>query len=504
MLRTSGFLAPARAAMLAFTAVLGLTALTPSASAQEVQRSEGATNLRLDAVDPRAAQDGNFVFFASFLDKFRKPLEAFDPKEWTILMDGQPVGNPTSVKKLADSDQYINLVIILQSDSASDVEEFFKLTRDKAKKILGGLRATGDTSVAITYGDTVDTSGNLSPSHNTAQNWLDERKPSGTTPAMLEAVQSGLRLFPSDFTSIGRNRAILIVGDGVDKNMESPSTVKDLTDQVKNEATKKRVHIHVISVPHENAQQADQQRIRKLADLTSGTYRAATSVPEVGNYMENFGAEVMGQHVLYFNTLDFTGDKDVQYKLELSHEGGKYPTPALTEKTAAPKSNIVKYLIIAGAVLGGLLLLYILIRLVSSILRNRKPVEVVQTGPETRPCTQCNNAIPLDWKVCQYCEALPHKGRLKVTSSGDLNAKVWFIKENLTNIGSAEGNAIVIPDKSVSKRHAGIKVQDARFELADYGSTNGVMVNGQRITKQFLKSGDVLSIGAVEMEFTLK
>jgi two-component system NtrC family sensor kinase len=85
-----------------------------------------------------------------------------------------------------------------------------------------------------------------------------------------------------------------------------------------------------------------------------------------------------------------------------------------------------------------------------------------------------------------------------------LNAKVWFIKENLTNIGSADGNAIVIPDKSVSKRHAGIKVQDARFELADYGSTNGVMVNGQRITKQFLKSGDVLSIGAVEMEFTLK
>jgi hypothetical protein len=334
MLRISGFLAPARAAVLALTAVLGLSATAPSAIAQEVQRSEGATNLRLDAVDPRNAQDGTFVFFASFLDKFRKPLEAFDPKEWTILMDGQPVGNPTAVKKLADSDQYINLVIILQSDSASDVEEFFKLTRDKAKKILGGLRATGDASVAITYGDTVDTSGNLSPSHNTAQNWLDERKPSGTTPAMLEAVQSGLRLFPSDFTSIGRNRAILIVGDGVDKNMESPSTVKDLTDQVKNEATKKRVHIHVISVPHENAQQADQQRIRKLADLTSGTYRAATSVPEVGNYMENFGAEVMGQHVLYFNTLDFTGDKDVQYKLELSHEGGKYPTPALTEKTA--------------------------------------------------------------------------------------------------------------------------------------------------------------------------
>jgi pSer/pThr/pTyr-binding forkhead associated (FHA) protein len=74
----------------------------------------------------------------------------------------------------------------------------------------------------------------------------------------------------------------------------------------------------------------------------------------------------------------------------------------------------------------------------------------------------------------------------------------------MTNIGSADGNSIIILDKSVSKRHAGIKVQDNRFELADFGSTNGVLVNGQRVTKQFLKSGDLLSIGAVEMEFTLK
>ena len=77
MLRISGFLAPARAAVLALTAVLGLSATAPSAIAQEVQRSEGATNLRLDAVDPRNAQDGTFVFFASFLDKFRKRTSRF-------------------------------------------------------------------------------------------------------------------------------------------------------------------------------------------------------------------------------------------------------------------------------------------------------------------------------------------------------------------------------------------------------------------------------------------
>lgn len=474
------------------------------ALAQEPIRIEGATNLRLDAVDPKGAPEGNFVLFGSFLDKYRKPLEAFDPKEWTILMDGQPMGNPTAVKKVSESDQFINLVIVLQADEISGSEDFFKLSRDKGKKILNNLRPTGDTSVAITYGNTVDSSGNLSSSHSTASNWLDERKPEGTTPAMLEAVQTALRLFPSDFTTIGRDRAILVVGDGSDKNMEQASTVKDLTDQIKNEATKKRVHIHVISVPHENATQADQQRIRKLADLTNGTYRPASAVAEVGNYMENFGAEITGQHVLYLNTLDFTGDKDVQFKLELSHEGAKYPTNALTEKTAAPKSNVLRYLMFAGIGLGSLLLLFLITKVILKIVRNRRPVEVVQTGPETRPCEQCTNAIPVEWKICKYCEALPHKGKLQAVSTGELNGRVWFIKENLTNIGSADSNAIVIPDKSVSKRHAGIKVQDSRYELADYGSTNGVMVNGQRVTKQFLKSGDVVGIGAVELEFTLK
>jgi hypothetical protein len=485
--------------------LLGIAAPPLSAPAQDLPKTEGATILRLDAVDPKGAEQGNFVFFVSFLDKYRKPLEAYDPKEWTIIMDGQPVGNPLQVKKLADSDQFVNLVIVLQADIAA--EEYFTLAKDKAKKLLNGLRATGDTSVAMIFGNTIENSGTLSAAHNTAQNWLDEKKPDGTTPALLEAVQGALRLFPSDFTSIGRNRAVLVVGDGMDKDASFPNKIKDLTDQIKNEAGKKRVHIHTIYVPppEEEERRETEKRIRKLSDLTGGTYRAATAgVGEVGNYMENFGAELMGQHVLYFQTLDFEGDKDINYKLELSHEGQRFPSSALTEKTSPPKSNVLKYLAIVGGALGGLLLLWILIRLIRGILASRRPVEVVQTGPETRPCTQCNNAIPIEWKVCQYCEALPHKGKLRVVSSGELNAKVWFIKENLTNIGSAEGNAIVIPDKSVSKRHAGIKVQDARFELADYGSTNGVMVNGQRITKQFLKSGDVVSIGAVEMEFTLK
>ena len=67
-----------------------------------------------------------------------------------------------------------------------------------------------------------------------------------------------------------------------------------------------------------------------------------------------------------------------------------------------------------------------------------------------------------------------------------------------------EGNDLLLEDNSVSKRHAGIKIDEMRYELADFGSTNGVYVGGVKITKQFLKDGDVIQIGNTEMQFRLK
>ena len=139
-------------------------------------------------------------------------------------------------------------------------------------------------------------------------------------------------------------------------------------------------------------------------------------------------------------------------------------------------------------------------------MRRDREEEVVVVGPDLVVCRQCSNQIPMEWKVCQYCEALPHYGRLKVLSADEdeLVGQVFFIKESQTNIGAAENNHIMLPVQGVSKRHAGIQVQDGRFELADYGSMNGTFIEGSRISKQFLKDGDELQFGPLKVEFKLK
>lgn len=63
-------------------------------------------------------------------------------------------------------------------------------------------------------------------------------------------------------------------------------------------------------------------------------------------------------------------------------------------------------------------------------------------------------------------------------------------------IGRAPDSHLVLPDSTVSRNHAMISVQGDRIFIEDQGSTNGVFVNGERITRTVLREGDFASLGA--------
>ncbi len=70
---------------------------------------------------------------------------------------------------------------------------------------------------------------------------------------------------------------------------------------------------------------------------------------------------------------------------------------------------------------------------------------------------------------------------------------------------TCEDTLVLLKDPTVSKKHAAIKVEEGnRYELRDFSSTNGTRVNGEFIQRKFLKDGDRLNFGEVEVEFTLK
>jgi len=62
-------------------------------------------------------------------------------------------------------------------------------------------------------------------------------------------------------------------------------------------------------------------------------------------------------------------------------------------------------------------------------------------------------------------------------------------------IGRDPGNDLVLDSPIVSRRHAELEVRDDTVRLRDLGSANGTAVNGQPITEQALRDGDIIRIG---------
>ena len=72
-------------------------------------------------------------------------------------------------------------------------------------------------------------------------------------------------------------------------------------------------------------------------------------------------------------------------------------------------------------------------------------------------------------------------------------------KERIT-IGRKPANDIQLDDPTVSGQHAAIlMLQNAYIE--DLNSTNGVMLNGKKISRRQLSHGDVIRIGRHELKF---
>jgi len=75
------------------------------------------------------------------------------------------------------------------------------------------------------------------------------------------------------------------------------------------------------------------------------------------------------------------------------------------------------------------------------------------------------------------------------------------IAEGATKLGRGFSSDIRLEDPTVSRRHAILVREGDRTELLDDRSANGVHVNGERIQRATLVSGDVIVLGRLTMRF---
>jgi chromosome segregation ATPase len=73
-----------------------------------------------------------------------------------------------------------------------------------------------------------------------------------------------------------------------------------------------------------------------------------------------------------------------------------------------------------------------------------------------------------------------------------------------TRIGRATGCELHIDSTSVSRHHALILAGTREAIIEDLNSTNGVILNGRKVTRQVLNDGDILTIGEIQFRYVAK
>ncbi len=77
----------------------------------------------------------------------------------------------------------------------------------------------------------------------------------------------------------------------------------------------------------------------------------------------------------------------------------------------------------------------------------------------------------------------------------------FILSKDTITIGRATTNDVSMPDPKVSRFHARIECDDRGCTIVDLGSANGIQVNGSRVERAPLATGDVIHLGGSTVRF---
>ncbi|MBN2529510.1 MAG: TonB family protein [Deltaproteobacteria bacterium] len=88
---------------------------------------------------------------------------------------------------------------------------------------------------------------------------------------------------------------------------------------------------------------------------------------------------------------------------------------------------------------------------------------------------------------------------------GGVLLKEEAISEDAIKIGRLASSQLQIDDDSISKMHAVVEITGPdSAQIIDLGSDSGIVINGQRVEKAALSSGDSVMLGSIELQIAIQ
>ena len=508
-----------------------------------------AAKMKIDRVDNSEWEaQGKIIFYVDILNESDEVEEGLQSDTLKVFIDDEEIPGTFEIQTYADAKKSISLGVVLMShnqfipqepeyvcndpalseEDCPDPEDHRKTAIKKepfeyqkmgyanlirelgnSDRVAVWTSSNADEKISVKkwtsdYKRTADLVQRLKPSFDNT-----DLMKIAAQPNFLRAMKKIIKDFGKDDDAAER-KILMVVSDGSDKVY---STGKDKAEKkFEDVALKaKEAGIKFYTIGYTKDDRSKLGTFETLAQITGGVSREIPKPDDVKNPnggedlpstmnnadmvaikdgIEGLGSEIKLQYVITFTPEDYDGaEEKVAIRLEAEAPKSKSPVEATIgdsdESKIELKEKAFDWVMLIIWILVGILIFLLLFFLIRWLIRRaNRPKEVVEYEEDTGPTG-------------------PYKGKLSVLAGPMVGAE-FYLTEDVTTIGRMDGNDIVLTGAGISQRHAGVKIEDMRFELADFGSTNGTLVNGNKITKQFLRDNDKIKIGDCEIRFTLK
>ena len=468
--------------------------------------AHAGAKLGVDFVSQEFLEKGEIKIYLDLLDDDYNVIPGLDEDEISVFLDDEEVPGTFTVETAEEAKEWVAVAILIaahrsyappESDDDDGQPNVFKYLKQGYSNFARKLGGNDRVAVFVYDEKTMVLLDDWSEDHGAVADNIGARAKPPTegekgdviSPNLYKHLREVVDERIGNAENLPRRRILLFVTDGKDKKVSNPGAMDKKVKKVVEAARTHGVKIYPIGFTLDVEEGLSY--LRSLASQTQGIYREVTAdkMDDISLLIENVAPELKRQYVVTFKPHeDYRGaEKPVKLRVKATAPGSgtvvedEYPEKLKIPEKGIDWGGIFTWVGIIFGSLTGLLLIFFLIRAIIRSRANRVPVAVDE---------------PQDY-------AGPYKGRLAVMAGPDIGME-YYLVEDVTTVGSIVGNAIVLNDAGISKRHCGIKIEDMRFELADFGSTSGTFVNGVQITKQFLRDGDEIRMAQTAMRFTLK
>jgi hypothetical protein len=132
-----------------------------------------------------------------------------------------------------------------------------------------------------------------------------------------------------------------------------------------------------------------------------------------------------------------------------------------------------------------------------SILQRDSRIQELESTVQKRLAAAADSAA-------QTGEEIALEGPARVLIRTDGNTDFVHVLGRRTRIGRGSDNELVLDTKHISRYHAVLLAGPVHTSIEDLNSTNGVFVNGKRVSRQALKDGDRVTVGKTHFRYTVR